>query len=278
MPSAGPGCACGTAGDAGVREQFRGPPDWATSSRQEFMIDTSLPTPRESRFTPTGPMTGPGPIHDHARRLAPLPPSRGQPRAVQVTGALIALMILGTLLRWHRLGYQSFWNDEIVTWLSAQGSAWNVITQRIENSNIPPLYYLIARCGSHPSGTAGPRRGHAAAVGRRRRALDPAPLHRRAPLDRLPHRAAGRRPPDGIALPRLVQPGSPPLRRAAAGGARRAGVRATSARTSRSRMVESGIRAGRRRHVLPAYRWRRVHWLHRRLHRHRRCRPGRLRQ
>jgi dolichyl-phosphate-mannose-protein mannosyltransferase len=74
----------------------------------------------------------------------PLPPARGQPRAVQVTGALIALMILGTLLRWHRLGYQSFWNDEIVTWLSAQGSAWNVITQRIENSNIPPLYYLIA--------------------------------------------------------------------------------------------------------------------------------------
>jgi hypothetical protein len=64
---------------------------------------------------------------------------------VQVTGALIALMIVGTLLRWHRLGYQSFWNDEIVTWLSAQGSAWNVITQRIENSNIPPLYYLIAR-------------------------------------------------------------------------------------------------------------------------------------
>ena len=74
----------------------------------------------------------------------PLPPTRGQPRAVQATGALIALMILGTLLRWHRLGYQSLWNDEIVTWLSAQGSAWNVITQRIENSNIPPLYYLIA--------------------------------------------------------------------------------------------------------------------------------------
>jgi len=61
-----------------------------------------------------------------------------------VAAALVALMILGTILRWHRLGYQSFWNDEIVTWLSAQGSAWNVISQRVENSNIPPLYYLIA--------------------------------------------------------------------------------------------------------------------------------------
>lgn len=76
-----------------------------------------------------------------------LPPSRGQPRAVQVTGALIVLVVLGTLLRWYRLGYQSFWNDEVVTWLSAQGSAWNVITQRMENSNIPPLYYLIADAG-----------------------------------------------------------------------------------------------------------------------------------
>ncbi len=61
-----------------------------------------------------------------------------------VAAALVALMILGTILRLHRLGYQSFWNDEIVTWLSAQGSAWNVISQRVENSNIPPLYYLIA--------------------------------------------------------------------------------------------------------------------------------------
>ncbi len=63
------------------------------------------------------------------------------------TGVLIALsglMIVGSVLRAYRLGHQSLWNDEIVSWLSAQGSVWHVITQRVENSNIPPLYYLIA--------------------------------------------------------------------------------------------------------------------------------------
>jgi 4-amino-4-deoxy-L-arabinose transferase-like glycosyltransferase len=58
--------------------------------------------------------------------------------------ALLAMIVIGGGLRFYRLGYQSLWNDEIVTWISAQGSAWHVITQREENSNIPPLYYLVA--------------------------------------------------------------------------------------------------------------------------------------
>jgi Dolichyl-phosphate-mannose-protein mannosyltransferase len=57
---------------------------------------------------------------------------------------LIILMIVGGALRVHRLGYQSLWNDEIVSWISAQGTPWHIITQRDENSNIPPLYYLVA--------------------------------------------------------------------------------------------------------------------------------------
>lgn len=58
--------------------------------------------------------------------------------------ALAALMVLGGMLRVFRLGYQSMWNDEIVTYISSFGTPWRVITQRVENSNIPPLYYLVA--------------------------------------------------------------------------------------------------------------------------------------
>jgi 4-amino-4-deoxy-L-arabinose transferase-like glycosyltransferase len=65
------------------------------------------------------------------------------PRAWILT-ALLAMVVVGGALRAYRLGYQSLWNDEIVTWISAQGSPWHVITQREENSNIPPLYYLVA--------------------------------------------------------------------------------------------------------------------------------------
>ena len=65
------------------------------------------------------------------------------PRA-RVVIALIALVVIGGALRAYRLGAQSFWNDEVVSWISAQGSAWHVITQREENSNILPLYYLVA--------------------------------------------------------------------------------------------------------------------------------------
>lgn len=57
--------------------------------------------------------------------------------------ALVIMMIVGGALRAYRLDYQSLWNDEIVTWVSAQGSAWRIATQRVENSNIPPLYYLV---------------------------------------------------------------------------------------------------------------------------------------
>jgi hypothetical protein len=62
----------------------------------------------------------------------------------QIVMVLVGLMVVGTLLRTYRLGYQSLWNDEVVTWISAQGSPWRISTQRVENSNIPPLYYLVA--------------------------------------------------------------------------------------------------------------------------------------
>ncbi len=61
-----------------------------------------------------------------------------------VLAAVAALTILGAGLRLYRLGHQSLWNDEIVTYISAYGTPWRVVTQRVENSNIPPLYYLVA--------------------------------------------------------------------------------------------------------------------------------------
>lgn len=62
---------------------------------------------------------------------------------------LIAVTVLGAALRMFRLGHQSLWNDEIVTYISSFGTPWRVITQRVENSNIPPLYYLVANASLH---------------------------------------------------------------------------------------------------------------------------------
>ncbi len=58
--------------------------------------------------------------------------------------AVAALTILGAALRVYRLGHQSLWNDEVVTYISSVGTPSRVVTQRVENSNIPPLYYLAA--------------------------------------------------------------------------------------------------------------------------------------
>lgn len=69
--------------------------------------------------------------------------------------AVAALTILGAGLRLYRLGHQSLWNDEIVTYISAVGTLWRVVTQRVENSNIPPLYYLVAGASLPLSRTLG---------------------------------------------------------------------------------------------------------------------------
>jgi 4-amino-4-deoxy-L-arabinose transferase-like glycosyltransferase len=70
--------------------------------------------------------------------------AKARPLAGWVLAALVALMCLGGALRLFRLSHQSLWTDEIVTYISAEGTPWRVITQEDENSNIPPLYYLVA--------------------------------------------------------------------------------------------------------------------------------------
>ncbi len=91
------------------------------------------------------PSTGPAPAPGAALGLS----------RAHIVMVLVGLMVIGALLRSYRLGYQSLWNDEVVTWISAQGSPWNIATQRVENSNIPPLYYLVAGASLPLSRTLG---------------------------------------------------------------------------------------------------------------------------
>lgn len=56
----------------------------------------------------------------------------------------VALTAIGLMLRVFHLSHQSLWTDEILTPLSSNGSLWRVVTQKEINTNIPPLYYVIA--------------------------------------------------------------------------------------------------------------------------------------
>jgi mannosyltransferase len=83
--------------------------------------------------------TAPGDVVAPAAAAPPAPRDRWP-----VVAVVVGLMVVGTALRVVRLGHQSLWNDEIVTYISAHGTPWRVLTQREENSNILPLYYLVA--------------------------------------------------------------------------------------------------------------------------------------
>jgi hypothetical protein len=78
-------------------------------------------------------------------------------RSKSAIAAVAALMILGAALRVYDLGHQSLWNDEVVTYISSVGTPRRVVTQRIENSNIPPLYYLVANTSLRLAGPTTPR-------------------------------------------------------------------------------------------------------------------------
>ena len=46
-------------------------------------------------------------------------------------------------MRLYRLGYQSLWADEVLTFLSSKGTLANVLFQTEINTNILPLYYVV---------------------------------------------------------------------------------------------------------------------------------------
>jgi len=56
---------------------------------------------------------------------------------------LVVITIMGTGLRAYRLGYQSLWHDEILTYLSSNGSLSHVLFQTDVQTNVLPLYYLV---------------------------------------------------------------------------------------------------------------------------------------
>jgi mannosyltransferase len=77
----------------------------------------------------------------HAQQ--PLPPRRRV-----VSGAVLALALLtalGAVLRFWRLGGQSFWFDEVVTWNLLRRSLRSLLVTGIPGSeSTPPLYYIVA--------------------------------------------------------------------------------------------------------------------------------------
>ncbi|GJL67079.1 MAG: hypothetical protein NPIRA05_20500 [Nitrospirales bacterium] len=56
---------------------------------------------------------------------------------------LVVITIMGTGLRAYRLGYQSLWHDEILTYLSSNGTLSHVLFQTDIQTNVLPLYYLV---------------------------------------------------------------------------------------------------------------------------------------
>ena len=65
-----------------------------------------------------------------------------------------AVFLLGFILRVYRLGYQSFWTDEILTYSISRLQPGEILTTHM-GRNFPPLYYLIVhpllKFGSHES-------------------------------------------------------------------------------------------------------------------------------
>ena len=77
----------------------------------------------------------PVPKRDYSR--APLFPL---PREGWVLLALLAIMLLGAVLRFYGLGFQSLWGGELASW---DFGGRNTISRVVQDGSQPPLYFLI---------------------------------------------------------------------------------------------------------------------------------------
>lgn len=69
----------------------------------------------------------------------------GRSRVFATAGALALLTGVAGFLRFDRLGLQSFWVDEVVTWNLLHRSLWSLLRHGIPSSeSTPPLYYVVA--------------------------------------------------------------------------------------------------------------------------------------
>jgi mannosyltransferase len=88
------------------------------------------------RRTPSG-----GAVSERAAREPPLR-SLLESRALLV---LLAIMLLGAVLRFYGLGFQSLWSDELASWDFSNRETISQVIGGVRSDDNPPLYFLILR-------------------------------------------------------------------------------------------------------------------------------------
>jgi uncharacterized membrane protein len=68
---------------------------------------------------------------------------------LRVDGVLLAIIVLAVVLRFWRLGSQSFWLDEWLTTKAMAGSLAQVMRHVEQQEGIPPLYFFVIRGWGH---------------------------------------------------------------------------------------------------------------------------------
>jgi mannosyltransferase len=58
---------------------------------------------------------------------------------------LLAIMLLGAVLRFYGLGFQSLWNDELASWDISTRETISQVIGGVRSGDHPPLYFLILR-------------------------------------------------------------------------------------------------------------------------------------
>src|SRR5687767_5724175 len=56
---------------------------------------------------------------------------------------VLALTLIGGILRLFGLDHQSLWYDEVLTVLNSETSVYQLLADPAVDPNIPPLYYLL---------------------------------------------------------------------------------------------------------------------------------------
>jgi 4-amino-4-deoxy-L-arabinose transferase-like glycosyltransferase len=78
-------------------------------------------------------------VREEAFREPPLR-SLSESRALLV---LLAIMLLGAVLRFYGLGFQSLWSDELASWDFSNRETISQVIGGVRSADHPPLYFLI---------------------------------------------------------------------------------------------------------------------------------------
>ena len=80
-----------------------------------------------------------GAVRERAFREPPLCSSL-ESRALLV---LLAIMLLGAVLRFYGLGFQSLWSDELASWDFSNRETLSQVIGGVRSDDHPPLYFLV---------------------------------------------------------------------------------------------------------------------------------------